>query len=128
MSALQITGELLASFDIEFAGSKDWNVFYDNGTLRDPKIRDAGLIEGGAQFIHFDRVGGEEQQRFAFRCVWNSANGDTAFASFQTESADDLLLDYFVWHHFTTDLGEARKSAFDVEKSVLVQPANVTGL
>src|ERR1700720_1920452 len=108
MPALQIMRQLLASPDVKFAGSKDGNVFYHDGTLRDPKIRDAGFIERGSQFVHLDRVGGEEEQRFAFRFVRYAADRDAALASFQTERADYFLLDYFVWHHFTTDLGEAR--------------------
>ena len=39
--ALQSVGQLLASFDIEFAGGENGNVFYHDGTLRDPKIWDA---------------------------------------------------------------------------------------
>src|SRR5205823_10036362 len=101
---------------------------YHDGTLRDPEVRDPGFIESSAQFIHFDRIGGKEEQRFAFRFVGHAANSDASLASFQTERADNLLLDYFVWHHFTANLGEARKPAFDVEKSVLVQPANVACL
>src|SRR5438552_15456592 len=122
------SGQFLATPDVEFAGSENGDFFYHDGTFRDPKIRDAGFIEGGAQFVHLDWIGSEEQQRFTFRFIRHSANGDASLASFHTESIDNLLLDYFVWHHFTANLGEARKPAFDVEESVLVQPANVTGL
>src|SRR5207248_1441717 len=122
------SSQLLASFDIEFAGRKDGDAFYHDGTLRDPKIWDATFIQRSAQFIHFDGIGSEEQQRFTFRFIRHSANGDASLASFHTESIDNLLLDYFVWHHFTANLGEARKPAFDVQKSVLVQPANVACL
>jgi hypothetical protein len=121
-------GQLLAAPYIEFAGSKDGNVFYHDGTFRDPKIWDATFIQRRAQFIHFDRVGGEKQQRFALRFIRDSANGDATLASFQTESADYLLLDYFVWHHFTANLGETGEPALDVEKSIFVQPANVARL
>jgi len=44
---------------------------------------------------------------------------------FQTERAYNLLFYYFVWHHFTADLGETGEPAFDVEKPVFVQPADV---
>ena len=49
--------ELLASFDIEFAGSKNGNVFYHDGTLRDPKIWNAIFIQHSAQFVHLDGIG-----------------------------------------------------------------------
>src|SRR5205823_14538161 len=114
--------------DVEFTGSENGNVFYHDGTLRDPKIWDAIFIQRNAQFVHLDRVGGEEEQGLAFRFIRHTANGDAALASFQTERADNLLLDYFVWHHFAANLGETRKTAFDVEKSIFVQPANVACL
>src|SRR5205807_2772820 len=128
MPGLQFMSELLATFDVELAGGENGNVFYHDGTFRDPKIRDATFIQRSAEFIHFNRVGGEEKQRFAFRFVGDSANGDAPLASFQTERADDLLLDYLVRHHFAADLGKTRKPSFDVKKAVFVQPADIACL
>jgi hypothetical protein len=55
--ALQIMSQLLASSDIKFAGGENGNVFYHDGTLRDPKIWDATLSQYSAQFIHLDGIG-----------------------------------------------------------------------
>ena len=58
--------QFLASPNIELTGRENRNVFYNNGTFRDPKIRNAGFIQASAQLIHFDWLRGQEQQRFAF--------------------------------------------------------------
>ena len=39
-----------------------------------------------------------------------------------------LLLDGFVRHHFAANLRKARKPAFDVEKAIFVESAEVAGL
>src|SRR5437870_3229794 len=44
------------------------------------------------------------------------------------EDRDNLLFDGFVRHHFAANLREARKSAFDIEKAILVESADIAGL
>jgi hypothetical protein len=49
--------QFLAPPNVEFTRSKNWDVFYYDGALWDPKIWDATFIQCSAQFIHLDWIG-----------------------------------------------------------------------
>src|SRR5437763_11389944 len=127
--ALQfLRSQLLAPPDIQFARSEHRNAFYYGGSLRNPKIRNAGFIQASTQLIHFDRLRGQEYKRFAFCFIRYSTDGDAALASFQAKHVDYFLFYHFVWHHFAANLGETRKPPFDIKKAVFIQTPDISGL